>query len=70
MWLGLVSAALACELNPGPGVGSKSPGDNHYRLIVNGEVERYAPDQRYVGEFYLEVSWIRFVAICTAELDH
>ncbi|XP_004927733.1 spondin-1 [Bombyx mori] len=48
VWLGLVSAALACELNPGPGVGSKSPGDNHYRLIVNGEVERYAPDQRYV----------------------
>ncbi|KOB71744.1 putative f-spondin [Operophtera brumata] len=26
----------------------KSHGDNFYRLIINGEVERYAPGQRYV----------------------
>lgn len=53
-WLGvwcvalLLSGALACELNPGDGARPKSPGDNYYRLIINGDVERYAPDQRYV----------------------
>ncbi|XP_046978511.1 spondin-1 [Vanessa cardui] len=44
----LTSSALGCELVPGEGAGPKSPGDNFYRLIINGDVERYAPDQRYV----------------------
>lgn len=42
------AAAHGCELSPGPGVSPKSPGDNFYRLIINGEVERYAPGERYV----------------------
>ncbi|CAH2092340.1 unnamed protein product [Euphydryas editha] len=44
----LLSSALACELTPGEGAPPKRPGDNYYRLIINGDVERYAPDQRYV----------------------
>ncbi|CAH2062716.1 unnamed protein product, partial [Iphiclides podalirius] len=44
----LVGAALGCELKPGEGATNKSPGDNFYRLILNGEVERYAPGKRYV----------------------
>ncbi|XP_072941725.1 spondin-1 [Epargyreus clarus] len=44
----VASRALACELAPGDGAGPKAPGDNFYRLILNGEVERYAPGQRYV----------------------
>ncbi|KAG6460169.1 hypothetical protein O3G_MSEX011826 [Manduca sexta] len=44
----LVAAALGCELTPGPGNAPKSPGDNFYRLLINGEVERYAPGERYV----------------------
>lgn len=46
----LVSSAFACELIPGDDAGAKSPGDNFYRLIINGEVERYVPEQRYVGK--------------------
>lgn len=38
----------ACELRPSGGVAQKSPGDNFYRLIINGEVERYAPGKRYI----------------------
>ncbi|XP_045520436.1 spondin-1 [Pieris brassicae] len=55
MFLWVMLAALAasgstCELGPPEGAGrsERSPGDNHYRLLVNGEVERYAPGQRYV----------------------
>ncbi|CAH0669422.1 unnamed protein product [Spodoptera exigua] len=45
----LVAAhAQACELRPREPARPKSPGDNFYRLIVNGEVERYAPGERYV----------------------
>ncbi|XP_022829303.1 spondin-1 [Spodoptera litura] len=45
----LVAAhAQACELKPREPARPKSPGDNFYRLIVNGEVERYAPGERYV----------------------
>nr|XP_049697073.1 spondin-1 [Helicoverpa armigera]XP_049697074.1 spondin-1 [Helicoverpa armigera]XP_049697075.1 spondin-1 [Helicoverpa armigera]XP_049697076.1 spondin-1 [Helicoverpa armigera] len=50
-WLCLVllaAAAQGCELSPGAGAAPKAPGDNFYRLIVNGEVERYAPGERYV----------------------
>lgn len=51
MWLG---ALLACPLEPARARGAalvpKAPGDNYYRLLVNGEVERYAPNQRYVGK--------------------
>ena len=48
----LVAAqAQACELTPGGGAGPKAPGDNFYRLIVNGEIERYAPGERYVGQY-------------------
>ncbi|XP_038213109.1 spondin-1 isoform X2 [Zerene cesonia] len=43
-----VASALGCELTPPDDPSPKSPGDNFYRLIINGEVERYAPDQRYV----------------------
>lgn len=50
----VAQSAWSCSLEPaGAGAGSavpKSHGDNYYRLIVNGEVERYAPGQRYVGE--------------------
>lgn len=49
--LTLLAAALGCELVPSDDAPPKSPGDNFYRVIVNGEVERYAPNQRYVGEF-------------------
>ncbi|XP_050679817.1 spondin-1 isoform X2 [Leptidea sinapis] len=37
-----------CELSPSYDAAPKSPGDNFYKLIVNGQVERYAPEQRYV----------------------
>ncbi|XP_041972947.1 spondin-1 isoform X2 [Aricia agestis] len=43
----LVGVAGACELRP-RSAGLQSPGDNHYRLLINGDVERYAPEQRYV----------------------
>ncbi|CAK1544782.1 unnamed protein product [Leptosia nina] len=43
-----LAVALACELSPPDDSSPKSPGDNFYRLVVNGEIERYAPDQRYV----------------------
>lgn len=53
-WL-CVSGALACPLEPAAADGvsavPKSHGDNFYRLIINGEVERYAPRQRYVGKY-------------------
>ncbi|VVC91177.1 unnamed protein product [Leptidea sinapis] len=38
-----------CELSPSYDAAPKSPGDNFYKLIVNGQVERYAPEQRYVA---------------------
>ncbi|XP_075972312.1 extracellular matrix protein f-spondin [Anticarsia gemmatalis] len=44
----LAAAAQCCQLSPGRNVSPKSPGDNFYRLIINGEVERYAPGERYV----------------------
>lgn len=57
MWqLCMVLAAAAavgaqdCALRPGDSAAPKSPGDNFYRLILNGDLERYAPGQRYVGE--------------------
>lgn len=51
----LVAAhAQACELKPREPASPKSPGDNFYRLIVNGEVERYAPGERYVGRYILD----------------
>lgn len=53
VWLAVtVAAAHDCELQPEPSLQAapKSPGDNFYRLIINGDVERYAPNQRYVGE--------------------
>ncbi|CAH0628560.1 unnamed protein product [Chrysodeixis includens] len=46
--LAAAAGALACDLFPGEGAGAKSPGDNFYRLLINGEVERYAPGERYV----------------------
>ncbi|CAG9792251.1 unnamed protein product [Diatraea saccharalis] len=50
-WL-VVCAVLAvvstCPLEPTGRAGAKSPGDNFYRLLINGEVERYLPGQRYV----------------------
>lgn len=42
-----LAAAHGCELQPADAA-PKSPGDNFYRLIVNGDVERYAPGQRYI----------------------
>lgn len=48
--------AHACELSPGGGAGPKAPGDNFYRLIVNGEIERYAPGERYVGQYKTSIS--------------
>ncbi|XP_073967251.1 extracellular matrix protein f-spondin isoform X1 [Choristoneura fumiferana] len=42
------AAASGCELRPPDAVSDKAPGDNYYRLLVNGEVERYAPGERYV----------------------
>ncbi|XP_068628147.1 spondin-1 [Battus philenor] len=49
VWLvALSGAALGCELTPGRGGAGKSPGDNFYRLLLNGQVERYAPGKRYV----------------------
>ncbi|CAB3235618.1 unnamed protein product [Arctia plantaginis] len=42
------AATHGCELNFGVGAAPKSPGDNFYRLIINGDVERYAPGERYV----------------------
>ncbi|GBP54115.1 Spondin-1 [Eumeta japonica] len=48
VWL-CVSGERACELSPeGVEAAPKSPGDNHYRLVVNGDIERYLPEQRYV----------------------
>ncbi|XP_052738249.1 spondin-1 [Bicyclus anynana] len=47
-WSALLAAALGCELVPGEHARPKSPGDNFYRILINGEVERYAPEQRYV----------------------
>lgn len=51
----LAGAALGCELVPPQGQtqADKAPGDNFYRLVVNGEIERYAPGQRYVGACFL-----------------
>lgn len=48
--LAAAAGALGCDLFPGEGAGPKSPGDNFYRLLINGEVERYAPGERYVGQ--------------------
>ncbi|XP_037968120.2 spondin-1 [Plutella xylostella] len=42
------AAAQDCALRPGDSAAPKSPGDNFYRLILNGDLERYAPGQRYV----------------------
>lgn len=56
----LAAEAAGCRLGP-PGseaAGERSPGDNHYRLLVNGEVERYAPGQRYVGKRLLSYIYI------------
>lgn len=52
--LPLASAALGCELAPTQAQmqTGKAPGDNFYRLVVNGEIERYAPGQRYVGKCF------------------
>ncbi|CAG9563203.1 unnamed protein product [Danaus chrysippus] len=47
-WCLIVVCVKACELHPGEGAGEKSPGDNFYRVIINGDVERYTPEQRYV----------------------
>ncbi|XP_039746457.1 spondin-1 isoform X1 [Pararge aegeria] len=47
-WLTVVASALGCELIPSEDARPKSPGDNFYRILVNGEVERYVPNQRYV----------------------
>lgn len=47
LWGAAVTSA--CELSLGVGAAPKSPGDNFYRLIINGDVERYAPGERYVG---------------------
>ncbi|XP_028167311.1 spondin-1 isoform X2 [Ostrinia furnacalis] len=47
LWCALLAAARACPLRPA-GAGAQSPGDNFYRLLLNGDVERYAPGQRYV----------------------
>ncbi|KAL0884286.1 hypothetical protein ABMA27_016271 [Loxostege sticticalis] len=44
----LLAGALACPLAPGGAGAPKSPGDNFYRLLINGDVERYVPGQRYV----------------------
>ncbi|XP_053599633.1 spondin-1 [Plodia interpunctella] len=46
--LTLCACALGCELVPEVTDAAKSPGDNFYRLLVNGDVERYAPGERYV----------------------
>ncbi|XP_069355475.1 spondin-1 [Maniola hyperantus] len=46
--LALVASTLGCELIPGEDAPPKLPGDNFYRILINGEVERYAPNQRYV----------------------
>lgn len=53
--LPLAGVALGCELAPAQGQTrvEKAPGDNFYRLVVNGEIERYAPGQRYVGECFV-----------------
>ncbi|XP_049865590.1 spondin-1 isoform X2 [Pectinophora gossypiella] len=50
LWLVVLAAASAqaCELTPAVAADNKSPGDNFYRVLVNGEIERYVPDQRYV----------------------
>lgn len=50
--LALAGAAAGCDLAPAPGQAraGKAPGDNFYRLVVNGEIERYAPGRRYIGE--------------------
>lgn len=53
------AAASGCELRPPGAVSDKAPGDNYYRLLVNGEVERYAPGERYVGEFRLSTRLLR-----------
>ncbi|KAI5645119.1 hypothetical protein NE865_02667 [Phthorimaea operculella] len=46
--LALVATASCCELTPSVPAAEKLPGDNFYRVLVNGEIERYAPGQRYV----------------------
>lgn len=51
MVLLVAAGAQACELAPGGVARPKAPGDNFYRLIVNGEIERYAPGERYVGQY-------------------
>ncbi|KAL4704184.1 hypothetical protein ACJJTC_000054 [Scirpophaga incertulas] len=48
LWMACACACAACPLAPEPAGAPKAPGDNYYRLIVNGDVERYAPGQRYV----------------------
>lgn len=45
--LAWLAGARGCPLLA-PGAADKSPGDNHYRLVINGNVERYAPQHRYV----------------------
>ncbi|RVE42539.1 hypothetical protein evm_012819 [Chilo suppressalis] len=44
----IAGTAVGCSLEPVGRVGPKSPGDNYYRLLINGDVERYLPGQRYV----------------------
>lgn len=46
--LASLAVVLGCDLVPIQTTAPKSPGDNFYRVLINGEVERYAPEQRYV----------------------